>query len=355
MEEIYKVIGLMSGTSLDGLDIAYCIFRKSKNKWEYRIEVAETVIYSEEWKKKLKNSNNTESFDLLHLNNDFGYFIGYEVKKFVEKHNIYPDFVASHGHTVFHQPDKKLTYQIGSGDCISAKCGLDVVCDFRSLDVAMGGQGAPLVPIGDKLLFPEFDYCINLGGIANISFEKNNERIAYDICPMNMVLNYLANFLGMDYDKNGEIASNADFDVELFNKFENLDYYNQSYPKSLGKEWVLNNIFPIIDASLLSNEDKLRTFSEHIVSQLLKSTSEKSCAQILFTGGGAYNKFIIDLFKAKSSHNVLIPDNYCIDFKEAMIFAFLGVLKLRNEINCLKSVTGADKNSIGGKLIIASK
>lgn len=352
MTEYYKVIGLMSGTSLDGLDIAYCIFKKENNIWNYTIEIAETISYSEYWHNKLLNSDKLSALDLLLLNNEYGEFSGKEVLAFIKKYAIRPDFVSSHGHTVFHQPDKKLTYQIGSGERIATNCGLQVVYDFRTMDVALGGQGAPLVPIGDKLLFPGFDYCINLGGIANISFEKNNERIAYDICPMNLVLNHLANLLGFDFDKNGDFASKGTIDFELFNQLESIDYYNKPYPKSLGKEWIIKEIFPLLNLSTISKEDKLRTFSEHIVSQLIKATPEKQNGKVIFTGGGTYNLFIINLFKSRTKLEVVIPDKITIDFKEAMIFAFLGVLRLRDQVNCLQTVTGANKNSIGGKIII---
>ncbi len=352
MTENYKVIGLMSGTSLDGLDIAYCLFSKENENWKYKIDIAETIKYSDEWYNNLANADKLQALDLLLLNNEYGYFLGETLSEFITKHNIQPDFVASHGHTVFHQPQKNLTYQIGSGECIYTKCGLKVVYDFRTMDVALEGQGAPLVPIGDKYLFPEFDFCINLGGFANISFENNKERIAFDICPVNIVLNYLSKILGFDFDYNGNIAAKGKFNIDLFNQLENINFYQKQFPKSLGKEWVNKEIIPILKLSDISVEDKLRTFSEHIVSQLLKVTSVKHTGKVIFTGGGTYNNYIINLFKEKTKHSVIIPDKVTINFKEALIFAFLGVLKIRNDINCLHSVTGAKRNNTGGKIII---
>lgn len=353
MTDYYKVIGLMSGTSLDGLDIAYCKFNLKNGNWSYTIEIAETIKYSDEWYKKLANADKLSAIELLLLNNEYGYYTGVKVSEFITKHNIQPDFVASHGHTVFHQPQKNVTYQIGSGECISAKCGLNVIYDFRTMDVALGGQGAPLVPIGDKYLFAEFDYCINLGGIANISFENNGERIAYDICPVNIVLNYLSNKLGFDYDKSGNIASRGTVDSLLLNKLETLDFYSFPHPKSLGKEWIIKKVFPLLEESLISVEDKLRTFSEHIVSQLLKATRGGNKTKMIFTGGGTYNTFIVNLFKTKTNLEVIVPDKSIIDYKEALIFAFLGVLRIREEVNCLKSVTGSIHDNIGGKIIIS--
>jgi anhydro-N-acetylmuramic acid kinase len=352
MTEEYNVIGLMSGTSIDGLDIAYCNFTFKNEKWKYKIEIAETNNYSNKWYNALANADKLSALELLLLNNEYGYFIGEKVSEFITKHNIHPDFVASHGHTVFHQPQKNLTYQIGSGECISAKCGLKVVYDFRTMDVALGGQGAPLVPIGDKYLFSEFDYCINLGGFANISFENSRERIAYDICPVNIVLNQLAKKLGFEFDFNGNIAAKGKLNTDLFNQLNNISFYHEDFPKSLGKEWVQQKIIPFLNFSTISIEDKIRTFSEHIVYQLLRATSEKKSAKLIFSGGGTYNEFIINLFEEKTMLTVIIPDKETIDFKEALIFAFLGVLKIRNEINSIQSVTGARKSSSGGKIII---
>ncbi len=353
MTTTYKVIGLMSGTSLDGLDIAYCTFRNNEGKWFFEIEKACCISYSEEWIKKLSTVEKLSAFEFVSLHNEYGYFLGKEVKKFITKNKIQADFIASHGHTVFHQPAKKITYQIGSAECIAVASGLNVISDFRTMDVALGGQGAPLVPIGDSLLFADYDYCINLGGFANLSYQYNNERIAYDICPMNIVLNSLAQELSFSYDNKGILAKQGVVYQSLLDELENIEYYHRKYPKSLGKEWLVETFLPIISKYELSVYDKLRTVSEHIVCQVLKATkSSNNNAKLLFTGGGTYNDFIIGQIKTKSKHSIIIPQNTIIDFKEALIFAFLGVLRIREEINCLKSVTGASKDNIGGKILL---
>lgn len=352
MDNFYNVIGLMSGTSLDGLDIAYCQFSKNSKNWNFKLLIAETLPYNEEWKNKLKNADKLNAVDLLLLNNEFGYYLGEKSIEFIINHNLQVDFISSHGHTVFHQPEKRLTYQIGNGDCISAVSKLAVICDFRTHDVALGGQGAPLVPIGDKLLFSEFDYCINLGGIANISFDNDdNMRIAYDICPYNIVLNYLSGLLGYDFDDAGRIAASGLIDNDLLNNLENLDYYKKSYPKSLGKEWIEANVFPLIINSEIRIEDKLKTFAEHIVYRLSKSIMAETPKNVLITGGGAYNTYLINRLREVSSNMIVVPDENLINFKEALIFAFLGVLKYHSQCNCLQSVTGAVKDSIVGKFI----
>jgi anhydro-N-acetylmuramic acid kinase len=343
----YNVIGVMSGTSLDGLDICYCSFSISKNKqWSYNINAASTINISDKLKTKLINAINYSGLELSLLDNELGDFIGHSINIFIKKNNIKSiDFISSHGHTIFHQPQKKLTLQIGNGANISSITKYPVICDFRTSDLALNGNGAPLVPIGDKLLFNEYDYCLNLGGIANISYQEE-KRIAYDICPANMVLNKLANELGKDYDENGDIAKSGKIDTKLLSELNNLEYYQTPHPKSLGFEWVVQNIFPILNNYDIPVENKLSTFIEHIALQISNQVTEKST--LLITGGGVFNSFLIERLKKNSNLSIIIPPEEIINFKEALIFGFLGVLRYRNEINTLKSVTGAQFDNIGG-------
>lgn len=340
----------MSGTSLDGLDIAYCEFENYNNKWSFFIKYAETVKYEEYWADKLINANKLSGYELIALNNEYGYFIGEKILKFSQKNQIKADFISSHGHTVFHQPEKKLTLQIGNGACISAVTGINVINDFRIMDVANGGQGAPLVPIGDKLLFSDYDFCINLGGFANISFDVDDKRVAFDICPANIVLNYYAQSLGFQFDKNGQIASKGNIYNDLLIELNNLEYYKQIYPKSLSKEWLENIFIPIIEKNKIIEKDIIRTLVEHIAIQISKVIDIKEKRKLLFTGGGTHNDFLISRLSKMLGLEIKKPNNELINFKEALIFAFLGVLYERNETNCLSSVTGAIKNSIGGVL-----
>lgn len=349
--ENYLVIGLMSGTSLDGLDIALCNFQIVKNKWSFDILQAETRKYSKYWQNQLTTIHTAGSEELAKLNVNFGHFLGDEINSFIQKLELKPDFIASHGHTIFHQPNKRYTVQIGDGNAIASKTGLPVVFDFRSKDVALGGQGAPLVPIGDKLLFPQYDYCINLGGIANISFELDEQRLAFDICPVNQVLNFLSNELGKAFDHEGKIASQGNLNFELLDRLNSLGYYKSDPPKSLGKEWVDEHILPLLKSFSIPLKDKLRTFTEHIAEQTARVINTTD-AKVLITGGGAYNSFLIDRIKEHTSSKIVIPDNILVEYKEAMIFALLGILRMRNEINCLSSVTGASKDSCSGLVII---
>lgn len=340
----------MSGTSLDGLDIAHCSFTFSENKWTFKIKQAQTIQFPNKLIEKLKSAINSSGLDLMKLHNELGNFIGEGVNNFILSESINKsevNCIASHGHTIFHQPEINLTTQIGNGAIISAKTKLPVICDFRTTDLALNGQGAPLVPIGDQLLFSEFDYCINLGGIANISFKENEQRLAFDICPVNIVLNKLSLEFGLPYDKNGYLAKSGNINTELLELLNKLDYYKKAAPKSLGLEYIEDNVFPIIESSPISTKDKLRTFVEHIAIQIAKNI-ESTNKEVLLTGGGTLNTFLAERIDANTNNNIIIPSNQIIDFKEALIFAFLGVLRLRNEPNCLQSVTGASSNNIGG-------
>lgn len=348
----YKVIGIMSGTSLDGLDIAYCEFEKKK-KWQYKIIYAETKKYDTHWKDRLSNAFKKEKRNLKRLDNEYGEFIGKEILKFIKRHKISADFIASHGHTVFHQPEKKITLQIGNGEQIASRCRLPVVCDFRSGDVALGGQGAPLVPIVDKLLFSTYTFCLNLGGFANVSYDKSDKRIAFDICPVNIVLNELANKFRKEFDKGGKMASKGKLCLELLKKLNALPFYKINPPKSLGREWVENTFLPILDSFDISIQDKLRTVVEHIAFQIaavVNLPARKAVQPLLITGGGCYNKFLVERISFHSKLEIILPDDKTIQFKEAMAFAFLGVLKNRGETNILKSVTGAKQDSSGGRI-----
>ena len=348
----YQVIGLMSGTSLDGLDIAFCLFNETNGKWSFKIKEAETIKYDKKWREKLSGAENKTAFEIALLNSEYGHYTGSQVNRFIKKNKIKADFVSSHGHTVFHQPDKKITFQIGSGAAIAAECKLPIVCDFRCLDVALGGQGAPLVPIGDKLLFSGYDYCLNLGGFANISFEHKNQRTAFDICPVNIVINDLCKKLGKEFDNKGIIARKGKINRTLLSELNKLNFYHQkkNHPKSLGKEWVVKHFYPLLNKYKLSIQDKLRTVYEHIAEQTARSTFKSQKSKILTTGGGVYNTFLIERIEALTNHKIIIPEKKIVEFKEALIFAFLGVLRMRNEVNCLKSVTGAAQDNIGGSV-----
>ncbi len=340
----------MSGTSMDGLDIAFCSLIK-KDKWEFKIIKAETVEYSIEWLNKLKTIHSKSGAELIELHNAYGKELGLRVNRFIEKNKIQADFIASHGHTIYHQPGKEFTFQLGAGSAIAATTGITTISDFRTLDVNLGGQGAPLVPIGDKLLFSMYDYCLNLGGFANISYDNQSKRIAFDICPVNIILNRLAAELNEKFDNKGKLASSGLVCNALLDELNKLDFYKTTGPKSLGIEWLEKNFIPILAQYEIPVNDKLRTITEHIAAQLNEAIPGLD-KKILITGGGAYNDFLIDRFKAYSKNKIIIPDADVINFKEALVFAFLGVLRLRNEINCLSSVTGASRDSCSGCIYI---
>lgn len=344
------VVGLMSGTSLDGVDVVYVKFLDSEYQ-DFDILNSQTVAYSKKWKSRLQDAINFSSEELKVLNIDYGSFLGNLVNTFVDEFLIKEiDFIASHGHTVLHEPHKGVTLQVGDGQTIANLTKQKVICDFRTQDVRLGGQGAPLVPIGDELLFSNYDYCLNLGGFSNISFKKNGIRIAFDICPINIVLNHYANKLGLDYDDAGEIASKGSLNEPLLAALNSIDFYSQKPPKSLGLEWVKMHIFPLIDSLETNISTILRTFVEHAVIQISKII--KGNTSVLITGGGAFNSFLVNRIREVSQNDITLPKKELIDFKEALVFAFLGVLRSRNQVNCLSSVTGAQKDHSAGMVFL---
>lgn len=339
-------IGVMSGTSLDGVDLCYVKF-ESNNGYSFEILKAITFQYDDNWKLKLQNAFTSDDESLKRLDNEYGHYLGNLINQFIKNNKIsVVDLIASHGHTIFHKPEDGYTLQIGNGQKIADITHLTVVCDFRTQDVSFGGQGAPLVPIGDELLFYKYDYCLNLGGFVNISFRENNKRIAFDICPVNIVLNHYVNGLGVLFDESGFIASTGIMNKKLFEDLNALEYYDRIPPKSLGLEWVINNINPMIDSYNLEIKDILRTFNEHVAFQISKVIRKNS--SVLITGGGALNDFLLQRIEFYLEQKIILPAVQLIDFKEALIFAFLGMLRVDKQINCLKSVTGASKDHSSG-------
>lgn len=358
----YKAIGLMSGTSLDGIDLAYVQFTKEDDKWTYQILQTAYVPYPNKWKLRLGKLVLQNAITYLKTHTFYGHYLGEVLNDFIETYQIREevDFIASHGQTIFHQPEHFLTSQIGDGAAIAAKTKLPVVCNFRTVDVALQGQGAPIVPIGDKHLFNEYKFCLNLGGIANISTELNSgEMLGYDICACNLVLNKLANQLGFNYDNSGQIAESGKVNQDLLKELAASWYYDKAYPKTLGGGWVNKVFTPIFKNFHISIEDKLRTAVEHIAIQITRDINliyaqerllQTSTDSLLVTGGGAYNAFLINRLKEMAPVNIVVPDAATIDYKEALLMAFIGVLRVRGEVNCLSSVTGADMDNVGGAI-----
>lgn len=350
----------MSGSSLDGLDISLVHFQEENDKYNFQILAAETLPYPDSWKTQLAEAFHKQPEDLVQLDKDYGKYLGEQVLAFAQKHNVKPDFVASHGHTIFHRPEERYTLQIGDGQELAKACGFTVINDFRSEDVSKGGQGAPLVPVGDKLLFSNYEMCLNIGGIANISYNEDGKRIAYDLCIANQALNYLANLNGLDYDKNGELARSGEVDHSLLKKLNNLPFFLQEPPKSLGREFFETYQKGLLDCgtrdygttgtSGLSVADMLATFTEHIALQIALPISWLPKGKILCTGGGARNKYLIERLQARTKHEVIVPEKQIIDYKEALVFAFLGLLRMEGKTNVLSSVTGAESDSCSGKI-----
>ncbi len=346
----YSVLGVMSGTSLDGLDLALVELQHKEGVWSFDILKSDTRSYAEDWKERLGSALHENKKSLADLDLEFGEFIGHECLSFLQATKSPPDFIASHGHTVFHQPDKGLTLQIGDGNKIYEITKIPVINDFRSLDVSLGGQGAPLVPIGDRLLFSEYDYCINLGGIANLSYETTKGRMAFDICPLNMAFNYLCSSIDIPYDDGGHLARSGTVNRDLLSRLTSIPYLAEPHPKSLGLEDFVAHWKPLLDNTKISYNDKLSTLVEHAAIEISKNIDDEFEPKVLVTGGGVHNHFFIERLNEHLGLKVIVPKPQISEFKEALVFALLGVLRLRNETNCLASVTGASRDNCGGEM-----
>ncbi len=360
---VYRVIGLMSGSSLDGLDIAFVEFDETGGKWQYQIKYSECVSYNEDWLLKLKQATTLSALDYQLLHTAYGRYLGDQVNAFIDKYELHHQvqLIASHGHTTFHLPHAGLTAQLGDGATIAAVTEINVVSDLRALDIAFGGQGAPIVPVGEKLLFSKYDYFLNLGGIANISL-NDAKYIAFDVCAANRVLNMLSNLNGKEYDEGGTMASTGDIDTALLTQLNALDYYKKPFPKSLANSFGIETVFPLIKSSGVSTSSALRTYTEHVVMQITYAIQQLKQGydekKMLVTGGGAFNHFLIQRLKASLQTlqvEVVVPDDTLIQYKEALIMAQLGVLRWREENTVMHSVTGASRSSIGGAVWIGQE
>lgn len=349
----FKTIGVMSGTSRDGIDFAYVEFKKEQGIWDYNLLQTDTLTYSLEWEEQLGAAHHFDEKQIEKLDETYTAYLAQKIRTFIDKYKLNEiDAICSHGHTIFHQPEHRFTLQIGNLPQLADLVQEKVVCDFRKQDVNLGGQGAPLVPIGDELLFRDYAACLNLGGFANISLQQEGERTAYDICPVNTVLNRYAQKLGQAFDKDGEIAKSAIIDFDLLERLNGLGFYRQNPPKSLGIEWVEEEIMPILEGKSYSPETILATFTRHSIDQLSQALSKFTAGKVLITGGGALNTFLIQSLNNRVGAELVVPDEKLVEYKEALIFGLLGVLKLRGEINVLRSVTGASKNHSSGKVFI---
>lgn len=348
MTNSINIIGLMSGTSVDGLDICYVSF-DNHDPSKYEIIDCETIDYDDNLKTKLKNVIEMDNDQIKQIDKEFGEFIGLNVLKFIKKNTLYKaDLISSHGHTVFHEPKFNKTLQIGNGEIINKITKIKTVNNFREQDIQLGGQGAPLVPIGDKLLFDDYKYCLNLGGFTNISVKDSRTIYAYDICPLNTVLNHYANKLGYECDLGGKLSKKGVINIDLFNELNDLDYYKKSYPKSLGLEFVIENIFPITEKYKIKEVDILATYIEHASFQIKRNIDNGS--KVLLTGGGTFNNNLIKTLNHDSKINFIVPDKTIINYKESLIFALLGYLKINGKVNCLRSVTGASNDHSSGDI-----
>jgi len=345
----YRVLGIMSGTSLDGLDMALCNFKYLNQKWNFELIATHFIEYSNDWKEKLTNLfYNNKNINKIEL--QYSQFVSKSINNFIKKYNLEVDYISSHGHTIFHNPEKGITKQIGRGDIIFKKTNIPVAYNFREQDVKLGGQGAPLVPYGDVLLFSNYESCLNLGGFSNISFKKKNKVIAFDICPLNIVLNYLAEKKGFSFDKEGDLASKGKINLDLLRNLNSISYYKKSPPKSLGKEWLEKLFLSELNNYNLNTNDLLSTCVEHFSFQISNTFYRFNIKNCFVSGGGVFNKFLMSQIINKTKTKLIVPPKKIVMFKEAIIFAFLGLLRFRDEVNCLSEITGSSVDHSSGDI-----
>ena len=347
----YKVTGLMSGSSLDGVDLAFCEFSREKTGWDSRIIHCETQAYPSWLRDLLENPATLSNNEVLELDLLLGMHYAELIIDFHRRYNVVPNLLSSHGHTLFHEPEKGITFQAGNGAIMAERTRIIVINDFRREDVAQGGQGAPLVPIGDRLLFGSFDACLNLGGFSNISFDDpQGRRLAFDIGPANLALNRIAAMEGKEFDEDGKLAARGKINETLLAHLNAMDYYRKEAPKSLGREWFREVFIPYSASPELSVQDQMATMVEHIAIQLASSVDLACAKKVLVSGGGAFNLRLMERFCFHTSAEVHIPSPELIRYKEALIFAFMGLLKFQGEINCLASVTGGKSDLSAGTI-----
>lgn len=345
----------MSGTSMDGVDLAHCTLEENEKGWTYTINASKTYEYDEKWRLRLSKLRVQSALNFVRTDRYYGEYLGLLINDFIKSNGLQVDLISSHGHTIFHQPESNLTTQIGCGHSITAHTGLPCVTDFRLADVILGGQGAPLVGIGDQLLFGEYDMCVNIGGFANISAMVNGKRVAYDVCPANIILNRIAREFDQEYDVDGKIAEQGSVDYDLLGDLNDIEFYQQPYPKSLGREWINQHFWSLVRESRIEKQDKMKTLVDHIAGQIggnIESLSDDKSddKKILVTGGGALNKVLIDHLRSATDAEIVVPDTQLVNYKEALVFALMGILRVKNRVNVLSSMTGAREDSVSGSL-----
>jgi anhydro-N-acetylmuramic acid kinase len=357
----YNILGLMSGSSLDGVDLVIVEFKSEEDKViDWKLLATHHDAFDGPWKKRLESAPRLNSMELSRLHTDVGILFGEMCSRLIEATGIQPDYIASHGHTVFHAPEDGFSVQIGSPSHIAARSGVPVISDFRSNDIAHGGQGAPLAPVVEKYLFTGYGFYLNLGGIANLSAHTGEKIKAWDICPCNQLLNYLAAKKGLSYDNKGEFARQGSISPTLMEKLTGLISLPLNKPFSLDNTFISNSFVPILQASDLIIEDKLRTIvdyiSECIKIQIAHSIQDANLnPTLLLTGGGAHNLFLVEEIRNKLKPIIVdmhIPDDDIIDFKEAVLMALCGLLRVVETPNALASVTGAYEDTINGGIYL---
>lgn len=345
-EEIF--VGLMSGSSLDGIDLALVSFVLDANNDLVNWHIIDTALvpFDNKWNKRLTTYQGLSVDDYFLLESDFSLLLGEHIKKVVAHHDI--KAVGVHGHTLAHIPEKNISIQLGNGGLIASIAEVDVVTDFRIQDIGAGGQGAPIVPAVERALFPDYKYFLNLGGIVNVSNHSDHQHVtAFDIGPCNQLLNHLSSRLNLPYDNDGAIARTGTFHPDVMEAVLRLPYFNKTGAKSLSNQWIQDSVLPMFDK--LRPADALRTAVELIATTIAQALNGPG--RVLITGGGAHNTYLIERLRKNIGDKPIVlhlPEKQLIDFKEALLMAYMAYSRVYHKKNVFKSVTGADDDYVTG-------
>ena len=367
-ERTWRVLGIMSGSSLDGMDLALCEVRLDRSTTptgvaHFALLAAETLPYSDLWQRRLANLPDQDARTFARTHTYFGHLTAEFALDFLQRHRTTADFIATHGHTVFHEPDRNHSAQIGDGAATAALTSVPTIAQFRQTDVAAGGQGAPIVPLFERLVLGAYAFFLNLGGIANLSYHAPDGRtVAFDVTGANQPLNALAGLAGQPYDADGALARSGTPVSELLERLDALPFLEQPYPKSLSNQWVVEHLTAPLLAYPASIADRLATAVEHTARQIgmaVRRVAERENVPdtdrtLYVTGGGAFNGYLLERLRTQlpPGMNLHIPPSDWVQFKEAMLMALLGAFRWEGVPNVLPSATGARRATVNGAVYL---
>jgi anhydro-N-acetylmuramic acid kinase len=355
-------IGLMSGTSMDGIDTTIMktdgdIFNDYKYSFSFKYRKETLQLLS-----NLSEEINFKKFDqslIEKANTSITYDHFFAINKILQKSNLKPDIIGFHGQTIYHNPEKRISIQLGNGNLLAKLTKTPVVFEFRKNDLLNNGQGAPLAPIYHKHLINKLQIplpcCfINIGGVSNISYLDKIHLIGFDTGPGNGLIDlYMNKHFSKALDYNGIHASKGKANIEIIKKVLSNKFFNKNFPKSLDK-LSFSSIFHDEEFLKLNKIDAICTLTELTVFSIIKSLDllPQTPKNIVLMGGGQKNKYLVSKLKDNLNLNVWVADDFNIDgdMIEAQLIAYLATRKIRNLPSTFPSTTGANKPTVCGTI-----